>query len=39
MGWYLDGRVSAVVGTHSHVQTADERMLPQGHRVHHRPRA
>ena len=30
MGWYLDGRVSAVVGTHSHVQTADERILPQG---------
>jgi len=28
MGWYLDGRVSAVVGTHSHVQTADERILP-----------
>lgn len=30
MGWYLDGRVSAVLGTHSHVQTADERILPQG---------
>lgn len=30
MGWYLDGRVSAVVGTHTHVQTADERILPQG---------
>jgi hypothetical protein len=30
MGWYLDGRVSAVVGTHSHVQTADERILPGG---------
>jgi metallophosphoesterase (TIGR00282 family) len=27
-GWYLDGRVSAVVGTHTHVQTADERLLP-----------
>ncbi len=27
MGWYLDGRVSAVVGTHSHVQTADQRIL------------
>ncbi len=27
MGWYLDGRVSAVVGTHTHVQTADERIL------------
>lgn len=30
MGWYLDGRVSAVVGTHTHVQTADERVLPKG---------
>ncbi len=30
IGWYLDGRVSAVVGTHTHVQTADERLLPQG---------
>jgi len=30
MGWWLDGRVSAVVGTHRHVQTADERVLPQG---------
>ena len=30
MGWYLDGKVSAVVGTHTHVQTADERVLPQG---------
>jgi len=30
LGWYLDGRVSAVVGTHRHVQTADERLLPQG---------
>jgi metallophosphoesterase (TIGR00282 family) len=29
-GWYLDGRVSAVVGTHTHVPTADERVLPQG---------
>ncbi|NPV92278.1 MAG: TIGR00282 family metallophosphoesterase [Firmicutes bacterium] len=27
-GWYLDGRVSAVVGTHTHIQTADERILP-----------
>lgn len=27
-GWYVDGRVSAVVGTHTHVQTADERILP-----------
>jgi len=30
MGWYLDGRVSAVLGTHTHVQTADETILPQG---------
>ncbi len=30
MGWYLDGRVSAVLGTHTHVQTADERILPRG---------
>jgi 2',3'-cyclic-nucleotide 2'-phosphodiesterase len=30
MGWYLDGRVSAVVGTHTHVATADERVLPGG---------
>lgn len=30
MGWYLDGRVSAVVGTHTHVPTADERILEQG---------
>ena len=30
MGWFLDGRVSAVVGTHTHVQTADERILPEG---------
>ncbi len=30
MGWYLDGRVSAVVGTHTHVQTADERLLAKG---------
>jgi len=30
MGWYLDGRVSAVLGTHSHIQTADERLLPGG---------
>lgn len=30
MGYYLDGRVSAVVGTHTHVQTADERVLPNG---------
>jgi metallophosphoesterase (TIGR00282 family) len=30
MGWYLDGRVSAVVGTHTHVQTSDNRILPGG---------
>ncbi|WP_100404413.1 TIGR00282 family metallophosphoesterase [Bacillus solitudinis] len=30
MGWYLDGRVSAVMGTHTHVQTADNRVLPGG---------
>ncbi|WP_407271505.1 TIGR00282 family metallophosphoesterase [Radiobacillus sp. PE A8.2] len=30
MGWYLDGRVTAVVGTHTHTQTADERILPKG---------
>lgn len=29
-GWYVDGRASAVVGTHTHIQTADERILPQG---------
>jgi metallophosphoesterase (TIGR00282 family) len=29
-GWYVDGRVSAVVGTHTHVPTADERILPSG---------
>jgi metallophosphoesterase (TIGR00282 family) len=30
MGWYLDGRVTAVVGTHTHVATADDRILPNG---------
>lgn len=30
MGWYLDGRVTAVLGTHTHVTTADERVLPGG---------
>jgi 2',3'-cyclic-nucleotide 2'-phosphodiesterase len=30
MGWYLDGRVSAVVGTHTHIPTADEIVLPGG---------
>ena len=30
MGWYLDGLVSAVIGTHTHVQTADQKILPKG---------
>jgi 2',3'-cyclic-nucleotide 2'-phosphodiesterase len=30
MGWHLDGKVAAVIGTHTHVQTADERILPGG---------
>lgn len=30
MGWFVDGRISALVGTHTHVQTADEEILPQG---------
>lgn len=30
MGWFLDGKISALVGTHTHVQTADERILPLG---------
>jgi hypothetical protein len=30
LGWYLDGRATAVVGTHTHVTTADEHVLPQG---------
>ena len=30
MGWYLDGRVTAVLGTHTHIPTADERILPGG---------
>ena len=30
MGWYLDGRVTAVLGTHTHIPTADETVLPQG---------
>ena len=30
MGWHLDGEVTAVIGTHTHVQTADERVLPRG---------
>ena len=36
MGWHLDGRVTAVVGTHTHVPTADARVLPGRHRLHHR---
>jgi hypothetical protein len=30
MGWHLDGRVSAVVGSHTHIQTADETIRPKG---------
>lgn len=30
MGWHLDGKVSAVIGTHTHIQTADEKILPGG---------
>ncbi len=30
LGWYLDGRVTAVVGTHTHIPTADETVLPKG---------
>ena len=30
MGWHLDGKISAIVGTHTHVQTADDRILPNG---------
>ena len=30
LGYYLDGKVSAVLGTHTHIQTADERILPKG---------
>jgi 2',3'-cyclic-nucleotide 2'-phosphodiesterase len=30
MGWHLDGKATAVVGTHTHVQTADEQVLPGG---------
>jgi 2',3'-cyclic-nucleotide 2'-phosphodiesterase len=30
MGWYLDGRVTAVLGSHTHVQTSDDRVLPEG---------
>jgi hypothetical protein len=30
LGWYLDGRITALLGTHTHIPTADERVLPQG---------
>jgi metallophosphoesterase (TIGR00282 family) len=30
LGWHLDGKVTAVIDTHTHVQTADERVLPKG---------
>lgn len=30
LGWYLDGTVSAILGTHTHIQTADEKILPNG---------
>ena len=30
LGWFLDGSVSAIIGTHTHVQTADEKILPKG---------
>ncbi len=30
LGWYLDGRITAVIGTHTHIPTADERILPNG---------
>ncbi|MDD5431637.1 MAG: TIGR00282 family metallophosphoesterase [Candidatus Omnitrophica bacterium] len=30
LGWFLDGKVSAILGTHTHIQTADEKILPQG---------
>ena len=35
MGWFLDGRAACVVGTHTHVQTADETSPAERHRVHH----
>ncbi len=38
MGWHLDGKVSAVLGTHTHVATADNRVLPGRHRLYHRRR-
>jgi len=30
LGWYLDGKISALLGTHTHIQTADEKILPKG---------
>ncbi|MDD4262587.1 MAG: YmdB family metallophosphoesterase, partial [Syntrophaceticus schinkii] len=30
LAWYVDGRASAVLGTHTHIQTSDERILPKG---------
>ena len=33
MGWYVDGRVTALLGTHTHIPTADERILPGGNRL------
>ena len=30
LGWYLDGRITALIGTHTHIPTADERILPEG---------
>ena len=33
MGWHLDGRAAAVLGTHTHVPTADARVLPERHRI------
>jgi hypothetical protein len=30
LGWYLDGKLSAIFGTHTHIQTADEKILPKG---------
>ena len=38
MGYYLDGKVSAVFGTHTHVQTSDAQVLPERHGLHHRRR-
>ena len=36
MGWYLNGKVTAVIGTHTHVPTADDRVLPGGYRLSNR---